>query len=291
MPYYKVIAGKKHDKALLDIADEGIKKKKTISMAVAKNLVKKVRDEGTYTAVEKQTMKYIRESYKFDSDADIWIRGEIRSWAAIRGSHPKAAPKSQAKSKAVKRYVKKAPSGNIAESHDKQSREELERLMVTEPLPAKNAKKQPGAWKLIALLIFIIIAIIIVFKAPFQKIFKADKPRAQGDSSGVADEIKAPGDAKVSDQPNAPESGQKVVQDQAVKAPEPQQKPEKKEAPLPEGTYRVEIKDSLISISEKMTGDYRNWYKIYQANKDSIKNPVIIFPGQRIVIPEEIRKK
>jgi len=42
-------------------------------------------DGNKYTQIEKETMKYIRENYKFENDADQWIRRAIASWAAKKG--------------------------------------------------------------------------------------------------------------------------------------------------------------------------------------------------------------
>lgn len=52
------------------------------------------------------------------------------------------------------------------------------------------------------------------------------------------------------------------------------------------GVYTVGVKDSLISISEKVTGDYRNWSRIFQANRDRITRPTMIYPGQQLRIPK-----
>ncbi len=50
-------------------------------------------------------------------------------------------------------------------------------------------------------------------------------------------------------------------------------------------SYLVMIGDSLWSIAERFYGKGYYWTKIYEANKDKIKNPSIITPFQRLVIP------
>ena len=50
--------------------------------------------------------------------------------------------------------------------------------------------------------------------------------------------------------------------------------------------YTVGKGETLQKISEKFYGTTRNWYKIYQANKDTLKGPNKIYPGQVINIPE-----
>lgn len=84
MSYYKVIDGKKYDKELLEAADSAIAGKGDgrISMGDAKDLYSKVIDGDSYTDIEKATVKYIRENYKWTEEADGWFRTEIRRWAA-----------------------------------------------------------------------------------------------------------------------------------------------------------------------------------------------------------------
>jgi nucleoid-associated protein YgaU len=53
-----------------------------------------------------------------------------------------------------------------------------------------------------------------------------------------------------------------------------------------ERTYTVVAGDSLSKIAKKLYGDAGKWKKIYEANKDIIKNPDLIHPGQTFKIPE-----
>ncbi len=50
-----------------------------------------------------------------------------------------------------------------------------------------------------------------------------------------------------------------------------------------EETYEVKSGDSLSKIAKKYPG--MTWQKIYEANRDQIKDPNIIHPGQKLVIP------
>lgn len=82
--YYKVIDGKRYDKQMLEIADavtagQGDGR---ISLDDAKRLLAAVVDGGRYTDVEKDTMAYIRDNYRFTDEADAWFRTEIRKFAA-----------------------------------------------------------------------------------------------------------------------------------------------------------------------------------------------------------------
>ncbi len=53
--------------------------------------------------------------------------------------------------------------------------------------------------------------------------------------------------------------------------------------------YKVHIVkpgENLHSLSALYYNNARLWEEIYKANRDSVKNPDIIHPGQRLFIPE-----
>ena len=50
-------------------------------------------------------------------------------------------------------------------------------------------------------------------------------------------------------------------------------------------TYTVAAGDSLSKIAKKLYGDANQWRKIFEANRDQIKNPDLIHPGQVLKIP------
>ena len=50
-------------------------------------------------------------------------------------------------------------------------------------------------------------------------------------------------------------------------------------------TYTVQKDDTLQKIAKKYLGSYGEWLKIYNANKDKIKNPNLLRPGTVITIP------
>jgi nucleoid-associated protein YgaU len=51
-------------------------------------------------------------------------------------------------------------------------------------------------------------------------------------------------------------------------------------------TYTVKSGDSLSRIAKQLYGDASKWHRIYDANKDKIKNPDLIHPGQEFTIPD-----
>jgi LysM repeat protein len=54
----------------------------------------------------------------------------------------------------------------------------------------------------------------------------------------------------------------------------------------PGGTYVVQPGQTLSAIAHDAIGDPRLWPAIYRANRDQIKDPRILHPGQRLFIPE-----
>ena len=52
-----------------------------------------------------------------------------------------------------------------------------------------------------------------------------------------------------------------------------------------EKTYVVQAGDSLSKIAKREYGDANKWNRIFEANKDILKDPDKIFPGQTLKIP------
>jgi len=49
--------------------------------------------------------------------------------------------------------------------------------------------------------------------------------------------------------------------------------------------------DTLSGISQRFYKDGSFWPAIFNANKDQIKNPDLIFPGQKLLIPPKPAKR
>jgi len=52
-----------------------------------------------------------------------------------------------------------------------------------------------------------------------------------------------------------------------------------------EKTYVVVAGDSLSKIAKREYGDANKWRTIYEANKDLISDPDLIYPGQQLKVP------
>ena len=86
MGYYKTIDGVKYDGELIEVAEKAVAGKGDgrISLDDAKKILEEVMDGNSYTDIEKATMEYIRDNFKWTDEADNWFRTEIRKWAASK---------------------------------------------------------------------------------------------------------------------------------------------------------------------------------------------------------------
>jgi nucleoid-associated protein YgaU len=62
--------------------------------------------------------------------------------------------------------------------------------------------------------------------------------------------------------------------------------PAKPSAPAATRTYTVVAGDSLSKIAKKFYSDGNQWKRIFEANRDTVKNPDLIRPGQVLKIPD-----
>lgn len=51
-------------------------------------------------------------------------------------------------------------------------------------------------------------------------------------------------------------------------------------------TLIVKNGEWLYDIARERYGDFHHWKKIYEANRDKISDPNVIYPGQELVLPE-----
>ena len=52
-------------------------------------------------------------------------------------------------------------------------------------------------------------------------------------------------------------------------------------------TYEVKSGDSLSRIAKRVYGNANAWKRIFEANKDVLKDPDKIYPGQKLKIPQK----
>ncbi|MDZ4728052.1 MAG: OmpA family protein [Leptospira sp.] len=138
--YYRTIKGKQYDRELLEIVEKASKRSKApLNKNIAKSLFVAIVDGGDYTDIEKRTLKYIRDNFNFASDADEYLRTEIRKWAAKNSATPaKKSSKSNSKS------PKKAKSSSLTKIESEENSDSFFHVYDTaeeeeiEPTPEYN---------------------------------------------------------------------------------------------------------------------------------------------------------
>jgi outer membrane protein OmpA-like peptidoglycan-associated protein len=183
MANYKKISGKSYDKNLLEIADKSVSGRGDgrISLEDAKNLFSAVKEDGTYSDIEKATMEYIRDNYKFTASADKWFRTEIRKWAAQK---KKKLPKSTTVSKTTLVAAKAKRPVAFAEDSSEKNLDTISLLPLDPPkiqegtqeheftypkIPAVDMKtmdpdKKKVFWVIGVFLVLFILLIFILFR-------------------------------------------------------------------------------------------------------------------------------
>jgi hypothetical protein len=272
--YYKKIKGKNYDKNLLNRADSSVKGKGDgrISLKDAKGILVIVKDSGEYTGTEKNTMKYIRDNYDFTPEADKWFRTEIRKWAGKKIAPAKATTKPK-RPAALKKKVKKAPVTTKFPEEQFIPGEAASR-------PMREEAKKPGG-KGFAKFLKVLAVILVLLGIGFlltprgKEWLKSVMPSGvEPEKSLTINEGKTPPLQQPKAQPAPEQKAPEVVQ------PKPAPKADESGE-----YYTVQVKDDLVSISEKVLGNYARWIELYNANRDVIKNPTIIFPGQKLKLP------
>ncbi|WP_036095583.1 OmpA family protein [Leptospira weilii] len=151
--YYVTIQGRKYDRELIELAQECISGKRDgrISVNDAKHLLKAVQDNGSYTDIEKDTIEYIRENYKFTEKSDQWFRTEIRKWAAKKGQESK----KKGASESILIDDAQAPDANFREEYKNESVYESPLKDYTNYIPTPSAKPHLKKDKTVPTLIFL----------------------------------------------------------------------------------------------------------------------------------------
>lgn len=285
--YYKKIKGKNFDSSLLKMADSSVKGRGDgrISLSDAKRILGTVKDSNTYTGIEKNTMKYIRDNYAFTPEADKWFRTEIKKWAATKVTAKKAVAKQKPSRTVPKKIERKKPARPAPREPD---RREVPAPLPKMPVAIKQENLKKSKWRPVWLTLLLIILVVISLslspdgrawiKKNIVPLFsEKEQIKIEEEKTPVLE--KAPADEKTAakEEPRQPQA----VQPKPVVVKEEEQGE----------YYTVQMKDDLVSISEKLLHSYARWKEIYEANRKVIANPNMIYPGQRLKIPDTKENK
>lgn len=273
--YYKKIKGKNYDKKLIDAADSSVKGKGDgrISLNDAKKILRLVKDSSDYTDLEKNTMKYIRDHYDFTPEADQWFRAEVRKWAASRGTADKKPARPAQR-----------PRKTIPAAQREEEQESYAAPRTQEKTGGMEPASKPGLFRKIIQFILIILVILVLALL----LIPSSRKYIQSCISRVLESAEQ---HKVQETKPAARPEQEAPEQKTQAVEQPKEMPAD-QPPAPEKQeqsgdyYTVQVKDDLISISEKVLGSYTRWVDLFNANRDVIKNPTLIFPGQKLKIPQ-----
>jgi nucleoid-associated protein YgaU len=89
---------------------------------------------------------------------------------------------------------------------------------------------------------------------------------------------------KAAAEAKAKEREQRMVEAEVCRA-ERREELQRRAEELKPKVYVVKSGDSLSKIAKEVLGDASRWPEIYEANKDQIKDPNLIYPGQELKLP------
>jgi nucleoid-associated protein YgaU len=56
-------------------------------------------------------------------------------------------------------------------------------------------------------------------------------------------------------------------------------------SPSPDALHEVQDGETLVTIAAETLGDPALWPALYRANRDQIRDPARLYPGQKLAIP------
>lgn len=315
--YYIVMDGVKCDRKMIELAEGAVAGAGDgrISLDDAKYLLAAVKDANLYTDVEKATMRYVRDNYRFTEAADSWFRTEIRRWAATRP----AGKAAQSVTPDPQAAVAAPPPQAVAEPPAVAAPPQLLEPAPESPArPADSPLAQPstgparkwiiaaglGAIALVAVLFLLwrglatppaesVAEVGEAAETPAPLGEQAETPAPLGEqaesSVPVGEQAETPAPvaaaAKGEEKPAAiAESDSTAAVDTA---PVPRTAAFAQAAPQnpPSGIHTVQAGDSLWIIARERYQDPLIWPNIYRVNTALIADPDRIEPGLNVTVP------
>ena len=268
--YYKKINGQNYDKAMLDIADKSIEGKGDgrVSLSDAKAIFKKAKDGGRITDTELRTLNHILENYKFTEPALKYIEDSLSDNLVLKD--------------------KGTSVNEQQENPKKESKQEVKPIIVQ-----NNEKKSS---KLKYFIIFLCFLLLLLLFLLINFLCKKNAVLTDNDEivpvvNNVVEEKKDPINTEKNAETNTENSNntKNLINLESSKNTEDSKNTENSNNIVQnnKNEYVVKQYDTLAKISQAIYGDYKYWKNIYKANTNKIKNPVLIYPGQVLTIPEK----
>jgi len=258
--YYKRINGVNYDRAMIEAADKSVKGKGDgrISLDNAKTLVEKMEDGGKITDTELRTLNYILRNYKMTEPALKYIEDSLSD---DLGSKDKDSSDHHSKVK--------HPQGEYQRPSE----------------PKKKSKTNKIKYLIIFLCILILLIILLLANFVCEKdsskdgTIPAQKNETMEAKTEIKTEVKTETQAETQTEIKTDIANDKNLKNDIISGENNSENNKDK--------YVIKKNDTLIKISQAIYGDYRLWKKIYNANRDKIKKPDLIYQGRILTIPEK----
>ena len=245
--YYKKINGKSYDRAMLDVADKGIAGK----------------GDGRISLNDaKAIFKKAKDGGKI---TDI----ELRTLNHILENYKFTEP--------ALKYIEDSLSDSFV-LKDKETSSVVKQDFAPQEPPKENnpvaPKKEKKSSKLKYFIIFICILLLILLFLLINFLCKKNCVLTDNSNNEIIPAVK---NEEAKKDPASTESTGSTESAESTK----------NAVQIGKNEYVVKPSDTLVNISQAVYGDYRFWQDIYRANKDKIKSPILIYPGQVLTIPEK----
>ncbi len=228
--------------------------KKTAAKSTKKPAAKKAAPKTTKKIAAKQPKKAAPKSVKKTAAK------------APKKAAPKAVKKTAAKPKSM---AKAAPRKKPPVAKSPVMEQKVESTEFTSPvLDTQEPKKSPI--RIIIPLVLIVIVVGAYLYLSTDKFFSKKQPMPVKPRMTNLDKGKPEAGAQKKEPTKMQVSKKEIIKEPAKDA---------------AGYYTVQYKDQLTEISKMKYGNYADWKKIYKANKEKIRDPHVIFPGQKLKIP------
>ena len=321
--YYIVMEGVKCDRKMIELAEGAVAGAGDgrISLDDAKYLLAAVKDANLYTDVEKATMRYVRDNYRFTEAADKWFRTEIRRWAATRSAGEAAqsvTPDSQAAVAEPPAVAAPPPQAVDEPPAVTAPPQPLEPAPEFAARPADSPLLQPstgparkwiiaaglGAIALVAVLFLLwrglatppadsVAEVGEAAETPAPLGEQAETPAPPGEQAessvpvGEQAETPAPVAAAAKEEEKPAAIAESDSTAAVATAPVPRTAVFAQAAPQspPSGIHTVQAGDSLWIIARERYQDPLIWPNIYRVNTALIADPDRIEPGLNVTVP------
>jgi Ca2+-binding EF-hand superfamily protein len=105
-----LVKSRRLDRKMVQCARAAVEDHGNITLEDAKTILADVLEDESYSKLEKKTMQYLRDEFKFTSEADDWLRTEIRSFASKQGALTRAINRQGEVKQTKKTKAAKAPT-------------------------------------------------------------------------------------------------------------------------------------------------------------------------------------